>query len=77
MGKCVFFSWKNALASCVALSEHGFYAPKHVTISPGLTITKARIWGPKPFKMSKSRNQFLISLADFGPFSGPLEAQMT
>ena len=30
----------------MALSEHEFYAPKRFTISPYLTITKVRFWGP-------------------------------
>ena len=43
----------------VALSEQGFYAPKRLTISPGLTIIEVRIWGPKPSKMSKIQKSFL------------------
>ena len=34
----------------VAKSQHAFYAPKRFTISPGLTITKVRFWGPKTFQ---------------------------
>ena len=54
-----------------------FDAPKRFTIGPGLTITKVRIWRPKPSKMPKNQKSFfLIRLSDFG-FSSPLEAQMT
>ena len=58
-----FFSAKKWHWRTMALSERGFYEPKRFTMSPGLTITKVRIWGPKPSKMSKNQHRFLISLA--------------
>ena len=53
------FQQENGMRYDVAKSQHAFYAPKRFTISPGLTITKVRIWGPEPSKMSKNLKSFL------------------
>ena len=71
-------NWKKCFWHDMALSVHEFYAPKRFTVSPGLTITKVRIWGLNPSKMSKNPiKRFIISLADVGPLSGPPEAHIT
>ena len=41
-----------------------FEAPKRLTISPGLTITKVRIWRPKPSEHVEN-SKILSQLAFF------------
>ena len=43
----------------MALSEHGFYAPKRFTIRTGLTNTKVKFCRRTPSKMSKHLKSFL------------------
>ena len=43
----------------MALSEHGFHAPKLFTISSCLTNTKVGIWGPTPSNRSKNQKSLL------------------
>ena len=69
------FQQENGMRYDVAKSQHAFYAPKRFTISPGLTITKVRIWGPEPSKMSKNLNRFLTSLFFSQGFQVHLEAK--
>ena len=69
MKKCAQFRRKSVIGMDMALSEHGFYAPKRFTLSPCLTNTKVRIGGQKPSNMSKNQKSFLIRSACFGSFS--------
>ena len=41
------------------MSEHAIQTPKRFTISPSLTDTTVRIWGPKTSNMSKNPKSFL------------------
>ena len=55
----------------VAMSEHGFYAPKRFTISPGLFGDEKRP------KCRKFKNRFFISSIFFEVFWGPMEGKST
>ena len=68
---------ENFIGLDMALSEHEFFTPKRFTVSPCLTITKVRFWGPKPSNLSKIQESFLQWSFFFLMVLGLLEVKLT